>query len=102
MKRETLIKGVTMLSATVTPAEKVMTKRLDGQVIALNLTSGHYYKLCPVSSAIWDLIEGGARVSDILEALSSTYDAGKEEIKTDLVEVLEFLEREKLVKVVKS
>ncbi len=86
-----------MLSARVTPAEQTLTKSIDGEVIALNLASGHYYKLNPTASAVWNVVQKESSVERILEEMLSRFDAAPEEVRRDLVEVLGFFEREGLV-----
>jgi hypothetical protein len=93
--------GHLSLQARVTPAAEVMIKVIDAEVIALNLGSGHCYKFDPIASAIWKLIEREPRVADILEELTDSYDAPSAEIQNDLVEILDFLEKEQMVKIIR-
>ena len=87
------------LNERVSPAEKVLAKTIDGEIIVLNLSSGHYYKLSAEASAIWELLKGGGKVSDIRDAMVRTYDAPSSQIQDDLLEVLEILKRDRLIKV---
>ncbi len=93
--------GQLMLQGRVTPAAQVMTKVIEAEVIALNLDSGHCYKFDPIASAIWKLIEQGFSVTDILAELTDSYDAPRAEIQDDLLEILDFLEKEQLVKIIR-
>lgn len=89
------------LQAQVSPAAEVMTKIIDGEVIALNLDSGHCYKFDPIASAIWKLIEGKPSVADILGELTDNYDAPAPEIQNDIEEIVDFLEKEQLIKIIR-
>ena len=95
--------GVFMqLSDKVAPHDKVLTKTIDGEIIVLSLASGHYYKLSSEASTIWDLLKEGVKVSDIRDAMIQTYDAPSSQIQDDLMEVIEMLEREQLIRVSKE
>jgi hypothetical protein len=89
------------LQAKVSPAAQVMTKIIDAEVIALNLGSGHCYKFDAIASSIWKLIEQGFSVADILAELADSYDAPSSEIQSDLLEILDFMEREQLVTIIR-
>lgn len=93
--------GHLMLQGRVTPAAQVMTKVIDAEVIALNLGSGHCYKFDPIASAIWRMIQEEPRVADILAELTDSYDAPSAEIQDDLLEILDFMEKEQLVKIIR-
>lgn len=77
-----------------------MVKVIDEEIIALHLDSGHCYKFDPIASAIWKLIEQEYSVEDILKELIDRYDAPGHEIQSDLMETIDFLIKEQLVKVV--
>jgi len=91
----------TLLQAIVTPAAQVMIKVIDAEIIALNLDSGHCYKFDPIASTIWQIIERKPSVADILGELTDSYDAPAAEIQTDLEEILDFMEKEQLVKIIR-
>ena len=90
-----------LLQAQVTPAAQVMTKIIDTEIIALDLDSGHCYKFDPIASAIWQLITQKSSVADILGELTDSYDAPAAEIQNDLEEILDFLEKEHLIKIIR-
>jgi hypothetical protein len=90
-----------LLQAIVTPAAQVMIKVIDAEIIALNLDSGHCYKFDPIASTIWQMIERKPSVADILGELTDSYDAPAAEIQTDLEEILDFMEKEQLVKIIR-
>lgn len=89
-----------LLEASLIPVSHVMVKVIDEEIIALHLDSGHCYKFDPIASAIWKLIEQEYSVEDILKELIDRYDAPGHEIQSDLMETIDFLIKEQLVKVV--
>ena len=62
---------------------------LDGEVVAMSLEGGRYYKLDAVGAATWALLAKPTRVADLCEELRRTFavEAGRCE-----AEVLAFLE----------
>ncbi len=49
---------------------------IDGEVVLVNLETGHYYSLRACGAEIWTLIESGAGLHDITAALANRYEAG--------------------------
>lgn len=88
-----------MLDARVAPVDQVLTKTIDGEMIVLNLSCGHYYRLSPTASRIWELMKDAPTVAAIRDALVAQYDAPEATIEQDLLGVLDFLEEEKLIRV---
>jgi hypothetical protein len=93
--------GLQLLDVRVIPVAQVMIKIIDEEIIALHLDSGHCYKFDPIASAIWKLIEQDYNVEDILKELIDSYDAPGNEIQNDLVETIDFLVKEQLVRIVR-
>ena len=85
--------------AKVIPVKEVMVKLIDEEIIALHTNSGHCYKFDPIASAIWKLIEQESTVADMLNELTDCYNVLMSEIQKDLLEILDFLENEQLVKI---
>jgi hypothetical protein len=70
----------------------------DAATILLDTSSGRYYTLDDVGGRIWELCDGTKTVNEIATALGEEYDAPLEQIRADLVELLEDLSSDGLVR----
>jgi hypothetical protein len=80
-------------------AERVLAQRSVETLILLNPESGQYYTLDEVGARIWDLCDGSRQVTDLVSVIHAEFDAPVAEIRTDLIELLDDLARDKLVAV---
>jgi hypothetical protein len=69
------------------PAHDVVYRTVDGEAVILSIGSGLYFGLTPVGTVIWELIEQGKALGEILATLAAEYDAREEEIERDLHEL---------------
>ena len=78
-------------------APKVISETIDGETIIINLESGHYFSLNHGGGQIWNDIQAGLSVGQIVELTSRRYpDAGAQALPAT-VEFIESLLREGLV-----
>jgi Coenzyme PQQ synthesis protein D (PqqD) len=77
----------------------VAAEVIDGEAIIINLATGIYYSMEGVGGSMWDLIEGGCSVEEIVSAVSARYDVSRERAEADVRRVAEELVREELVAV---
>jgi len=70
---------------------------IDGEAIIVALETGNYYSLDKSGAAMWNLIEKGLDVSDIIEELCQRYEGSRKEIETSVSQLLADLEKEGLV-----
>ena len=73
-------------------------KPTDPTTVLLNPQSGEYYTLDEIGSRIWELCDGTRTVSEIVGAIVQEYDAPAAEIEGDVLELLNDLAAEKLVR----
>jgi hypothetical protein len=86
------------LSSRLQPnREEIAAKVMDGEAIIINLTTGVYYSMDKVGGLVWDLIEGGNSMEEIVEFILSRYDVGREQAKADVERLAAELMQEKLV-----
>ena len=97
---QTAISGETSmdLSKSFKRNSRVTWRVLEGDCILLHLDSGVYYTLNSVGRFLWESLDGKRSLSDIHEAMLDRYEADAERVKSDLLEILEDLVREDLVK----
>lgn len=78
-------------AARVRIAEDVVFRDLAGETVLLNLKTGVYFGLDAVGTAVWQLVEGGRSVGQILDALLAEYEVAERRCEADLVEFLDAL-----------
>jgi hypothetical protein len=72
------------MQARLRPADDVVFRTVDGEAVILSIGSGLYFGLTPVGTRIWELIDEGRAVGEILASLRLEYDGGEDEMKRDL------------------
>jgi len=71
---------------------------VEDEAVILNMESGHYYTLNEVGRFVWENIDGINALSNILQSILDTYKTGEEEAKEDLLQIVEELLKEKLIR----
>jgi hypothetical protein len=79
--------------------EEVAAKVIDGEAIIINLANGIYYSMDKVGGLIWDLLQVGYSLEEIMVAVTERYDVSREQVQADVQELVEELLRENLVSV---
>jgi hypothetical protein len=77
---------------------KVVQEAFDDEVVIIHLDSGNYYSLDKVGGEIWGLIATGASVAEIVEDVSIRYDGDRPELENSVLNFLEVLQQENLLK----
>lgn len=72
-------------------------RRVEDQVVALDLNTSIYWSLDGVGAWIWERLAEGRTAESILEALGDEYDVQPETAREDLQRFLGELEQEGLV-----
>lgn len=86
------------LEQFITPNKsEVTSKVMDGEAIMINLASGVYYSMDKVGGTIWEAIEQGRRLDQILECVRTAYDVSEEQARTDLENLVNQLLEENLI-----
>ena len=60
---------------------RVVYEVLEGEIVVVNLDSGHYYILDGTAAAIWRQLVAGASAAEVADALSARYPADGETIR---------------------
>jgi hypothetical protein len=86
------------LMATVPqPNPNVQGTTLDEETVLLDLSTGRYYTLNRVGSAIWERCTGHQSLRDIHATLCTRFEASPERIADDLVALVTHLGHERLL-----
>jgi hypothetical protein len=77
----------------------VLHDAIDGEVIAIDLSSGTYYSLRGSAAEVWEMIKGspGASNNEITEALAARYQLSDHDVDAPVTEFLGQLHGEGLV-----
>ena len=77
--------------------EGVAAQIADGEAVLLDIESGEYFALNPVGSRIWELSDGTRTTAEIVSVICDEFDVAKDVATADAHEILDELEKEKLV-----
>jgi len=78
-------------------APEVQSTTLDGETVVLHLSSGHYYTLNRVGTAIWDLCTGDNTLEDIHAALCARFEVPPQRAQDDLMNLVLLLDQKGLL-----
>src|SRR5215470_1616580 len=77
--------------------EEIAAKVIDGEAIIINLANGIYYSMDKVGGLIWEMIEGGRTLEEMVAMILARYDVSQEQVKTDIEQLVNELLQENLV-----
>ena len=69
-------------------SEEVLAQEVGGETVLLDLNGENYFGLNEVGTRIWQLLQSGATVNEVLDTLSDEYDASREQLELDLNDLL--------------
>jgi len=73
------------LESSLKVSEEVVFRELDGEAVLLNLASGMYFGLDGTGTRIWQLIGEHRQLADVLAALCEEFDAPRDAMERDLL-----------------
>lgn len=91
---ERIIEDNTLLSRVI----DVVAADMDGEMVMISITSGKYYGLDTVGSRIFELLEVPKSLSELVRLLCEEYEVEPEQCRADVLEFLNALRGEGLVK----
>jgi hypothetical protein len=77
--------------------ERILAQAIAGTAVVLDLEGGNYYALDGPGARAWELCDGHLEISEIGAILGNEFDAPREAIEQDLIELFTELLNEKLV-----
>ncbi len=90
---EPVIKEDTLVA--VSPS--VYARAFGEEVVLLDFARGEYFALDDVGAFIWRLLERGARIGQIADAVTSEWSVHRDDATRDVVELVEHLAQSSLV-----
>lgn len=85
-------------SQRVVASGDLITTRIDGEVMAMNVERGTCYGLDAIGSRIWELMASPVAVGDLIGQLMTEYDVSREVCRDDVIALLTSLESEGLIR----
>lgn len=76
---------------------KVIQETIEGESVIVNLASGNYFSVDKVGAEIWENIEKGKSVGEIVDHLFCQYNADPDNIENAVKQLIDELIREELV-----
>ena len=71
--------------------DPVLMRRLQDEVVLLDMASEQYYGLDAVGACVVEALQGGADVDGAIAAVFGTFDAPEDQIRTDVLELVDEL-----------
>ena len=72
-------------------SSEVLSQEVNGETVLLDLEGECYFGLNEVGTRIWQLLQGEASVGEALDTLSGEYDVSREQLESDVRELLDKL-----------
>ena len=77
--------------------EEVASKVIDGEAIIINLANGVYYSMDKVGALVWDRLQAGHTLDDVIMAVTGSYEVSREQAELNVHELVQELLEENLV-----
>ena len=69
---------------------------VDGEAVLLDTSSGHYFSLNPVATEIWNHLQSGDSVPQIVSSIAYRYSVEEETVRSDVSELIGELQAARL------
>ena len=69
----------------------VLSQEVNGETVLLNLEGEAYFALNEVGTHIWQLLQSGHTLADIMDTLSGQYDVSRQQLENDVAKLLDEL-----------
>lgn len=80
-------------------SEKAVWRVIDGDVVVLLPEEGMLHALGGCGSRIWELIEKGISIQEIVDNICDEYDVESDRVRKDVTEFIDSLQAMKLVEI---
>jgi hypothetical protein len=77
---------------------RVVHETIDGEVVMINLDTGCYYSLDNVGAAIWNRLECGASLGEMVEWLAGHYPREQQQMEATVQRLVTELQSEELIR----
>jgi len=87
------------INNVVSQVEGNIVSDMDGEKVMLSIQNGKYYNLGEIGGVIWECIKEPISINELIDSLVTQYDVEKSECRSQVMEFLDQLVEEGLVKV---
>ncbi len=77
--------------------DKVASRVINGEAVLLNLNSGFYYSLNKTGSEVWQYLQEGKAIDEIIALLNKIYSLDEKKLKKDVESLVNDLTKEELI-----
>jgi len=91
------------LGAVYAPSENIVAREIEGEIIIVPLVAGmgdtddELFTLNETGRAVWRRLDGVRSLKQVIEELSSEYEAGEGEIAADVLGIVQELAKRKMI-----
>jgi hypothetical protein len=75
----------------------VIHEIIDGEAVLVNLETGSYYSIDSVGAVVWDCVEKGLSLSQIVEVIAARYEGEQADIAAGIQRLFDDLQAEQLI-----
>lgn len=75
----------------------IVHETIDDEAVIINLDTGNYYSLDKAGTDIWNLLESGAAVAEVIEGLTRRYEGDRMDIENAVDRLVAELQQEALI-----
>lgn len=75
----------------------IIHETIESEVVMVNLNNGIYYSMAKTGAVIWNLIDQGMTVKQIIELIKDKFSGESSEIERGIGQLLEELQKEQLI-----
>ncbi len=68
--------------------DKFLLSEVDGETVLMNIESGHYFGLNDISTAIWNKIGSGKKISQVVDDLLEEFDIDRTTCEQDTLQCI--------------
>jgi hypothetical protein len=87
------------LETRPTRADRIVAEPVEDMLVLLSLENEQYYTLEHVGCRLWELCDGTRSVAEMVGQIYGEFDADRQVVEEDVLELLTDLARERLVRV---
>ena len=82
---------------TIARSPALISANVDDEIVIMSINKGHYFGLDDIASEVWRRLDQPSTLADLVESLVQDYDAPRETIERDVVELLRRMADQDLV-----
>lgn len=86
-------------SSSVGIPSNVVSKKVDADIVVLNLDDGTYFKLNETGAVVWEHLSQGKTIEDVIHIVLNKYESSYEAVKEDVISLISSLRDEELLKI---